>query len=752
MPFVYDCIDSVRSVVHARLLWQLMTLAYLVGVYFLVRRWFVHAGRSHEGQMQALLAVALLAFLPAFVTWSVQVRTDQPALAAAVWGGVLMLSTSYRRAALAGALFAVALLCTQKALYVIGLCGMLFATASAARVWSIATATRPELVLVLGRLASAAVGMIIVLGTYMLLVPEAGNLASGRAVAAGLEAMNWARQNQGYRIYTVHADRLIVHWALFVVLVTWSLGAIWRHKASDFALLASCWLALLLGLVVIRFHGSSYAYFIMTAGLFPAVALSMATCRPLARAGRMAWPVVVSLIVLAAFQSAHESVEMLADTQLEQRETMRLVHDSKLRDRRGYQVEGALFCSRDPDPLPVMFSQEIWRRFHASPKASQATADFIAELRDRPVAYFVESYRMNQFSAEVRMFFAEHYVWYARSLFVAGFNIERAGTAGNVDVIVPGAYRWVPDPENPDESIEVGATLLHPLSVIELDTGKHNVAVSRLGAKGSLLPADLPLVTRDAYPAFYHSRQILQLGGSSGLTLVGAFNSPANSAAIESHRYRSSRDSGLGGPISTRPSPVWRSSRRYSCASGPAGSATSSRLSVKAARSLNAITSGTYFSRMCMRPLCQSTSKNFEFWFAVATSSMPPLASGNTFRSVSVKRTRSAEPARANEGSPSSSLASDSPLADNGSPLIPIISTSVGAMSATLAPPGMVRPLDLNPPAGPKLRNPSRTWYWTGESTLWPWPRWLTMSGNCKPSIRDRLLTSRSPVMPRASP
>ena len=312
----------------------------------------------------------------------------------------------------------------------------------------------------------------------------------------------------------MHADRLIVHWVLFAVLVTWSLHAAWRRKTSDSMLLASCWLALLLGLVVIRFHGSSYPYFIMTAGLFPAVALSMATWRPLARAGRMAWPIVVSLVVLAAFQSAAESVEMLADTQLEQRETMRLVYDSKLRDRRGYQVEGALFCAHDPNPLRVMFSQEIWRRFHASPQASQATTDFIAELRNRPVAYFVESYRMNQFSPEIRMFFAEHYVWYARSLFVAGFNVERAGAAGNVDVIVPGAYRWVPDPENPDASIEVAATLMHPLSVIELDTGKHNVAVRRAGTKGSLLPADLPLVTRDAYPAFYLSRQIMQLGGS----------------------------------------------------------------------------------------------------------------------------------------------------------------------------------------------------------------------------------------------
>ena len=160
-----------------------------------------------------------------------------------------------------------------------------------------------------------------------------------------------------------------------------------------------------------------------------------------------------------------------------------------------------------------MFSQEIWRRFQASPQAPEATADFIAELRSRPVAYFVESYRMNQFSREVRTFFAEHYVWYARSLFVAGFDVKRAGAIGNVDVIVPGAYRWVPDPANPDVSIEVGSTLLPPLSVIELASGTHNVAVPRSDVDCSLLPADLPVIAKGEYPAFYHSRQIQQLGG-----------------------------------------------------------------------------------------------------------------------------------------------------------------------------------------------------------------------------------------------
>ncbi len=80
MPFVKGCIDATRSVVEARLLWQGITVAYLFGVYCLVRRWFAHAGRPQEGNAPALLAVALLAFLPAFVVWSVQVRTDQGAM------------------------------------------------------------------------------------------------------------------------------------------------------------------------------------------------------------------------------------------------------------------------------------------------------------------------------------------------------------------------------------------------------------------------------------------------------------------------------------------------------------------------------------------------------------------------------------------------------------------------------------------------------------------------------------------------
>jgi hypothetical protein len=296
IPFVEGCVDAARSVVQARLFWMAITVAYLIGVYFLVRRWFVHVGRIDEGRAQGLIAVALLAFLPAFVVWSVQVRSDQAALAAVVWGGVLLLSTSYRKAAVAGALFAVALLCTQKGAYAIALCGVLFTTASAARVWATASANRAELILAVGRLAVTGTALILVLGSYALLVPEAAQLASGGAVVSGLETMNWYRATQGYRVYTQYMP---TDWSCIgcfsLILILWTLRAAYRRDALEYALLICCWLVLLLGLIVIRFHGSSFPYFLMTAGLFPAIALSMASGRPLAMAGRMTWPVIVSL-------------------------------------------------------------------------------------------------------------------------------------------------------------------------------------------------------------------------------------------------------------------------------------------------------------------------------------------------------------------------------------------------------------------------------------------------------------------------
>lgn len=103
-PFLRHCVDAITTAVRARILWQLITLAYLCGVFFLVRNWFRFSRRPETGYLEGAAAVALLAFLPAFVAWSVQVRSDQAALAAAVWGGACLLSERRRVAVLAGLL------------------------------------------------------------------------------------------------------------------------------------------------------------------------------------------------------------------------------------------------------------------------------------------------------------------------------------------------------------------------------------------------------------------------------------------------------------------------------------------------------------------------------------------------------------------------------------------------------------------------------------------------------------------------
>ena len=513
MPFVSNCVDAARSVVNARILWQGITLGYLVGVYFLVRRWFSFAGRPDEGKAEGLLSVALLAFLPAFVTWSVQVRSDQAALAALTWAGVLLMSVGPLSAVASGSLIAVGLLCTQKSLYVLGICGVLFATAVAARLQLTPDRSRAIVKECFGRLSLVALSAAMVVAIYVLVVPEATNVTDRSMILGALDTMQYSRRSQGFRIYTVHLDRLIVHWALFVALVFSTIRALRNPDRFDSPLVACSWLLLLLGFIVILVHGSSFPYFLMTAGLFPALALGMTAGQTIGRLGQSAWPAVAALLVMSALQSARESLEMFYDTQWEQRETLRLTFDTPLRSRRGYQMEGALLCTHDPQPFPIMFSPNIWQRFYGSPASAQNEQDFMREFRERPVTYIVESYRLVQLPEKVRAFLSAHYIWYARSLYIAGYNIDGSVSPRTVDVIVPGKYRWDADPEFVGSTLLVGGRLLGSGDTVELDTGVHEVATAGKSMRGQLILADLPRPQRDGYAAFYHHRQIAQLGG-----------------------------------------------------------------------------------------------------------------------------------------------------------------------------------------------------------------------------------------------
>jgi hypothetical protein len=509
VPFVRGCVDSVAAVVNARLAWQFVTLAYLAGVYAVVRSWIAYSRDRVAGRGEAVLAVALLAFLPAFVTWSVQVRTDQVALAAGTWGCALLISRRVWASLAAGALFAIALLSTQKALYVMAFGGILFLTASISRALSAPGPVRIEAAGAVSRAMLAAAGMTMVIGGYYLVVPSVANLVSESALASSAATMDWYRARLGFRIYTVHAPRLWVHWLLFGILLLWT-AAVLRQKRRDAALrIATCWLLLVLGLAVAIVHGSSFAYFVMTAGLFPAVALGLAAGPALARWESRAPLAIAVLVALLAATSVPEALGTMQGSQHRQRETMQLIERTSLRDKRGYQVEGALFCSSDPDPLPAMFTQQILSR---RAQGAGAFDGFIAEFRSRPIAYIVESFRMRQFPDKVREFWDEHYVPYAASLRVAGWRVTGSVRESAHEVIVPGTYRWIPGGRFPEAFIQVDGQSLAPGESLHLDAGPHLVSRADGDAEG-LLVLTLDSARPGATFPFFDERQWQQLRG-----------------------------------------------------------------------------------------------------------------------------------------------------------------------------------------------------------------------------------------------
>lgn len=419
----------------------------------------------------------------------------------------MLMSPRARNAALAGVLFAAGLLCSQKGLYVIGLAGVLFLTASVSRGLSVPNGARPEISAALRRAGLVAIGAAATIGLYLALVPETASLVSQRHLASSFDTMDWYRARLGYRAYTIHAARLWVHWLLFASLVLWTTRALLARDRTEAVRLVTCWSVLILGLAVIRIHASSFPYFLMTAGLFPAVALGLAAGPALEFAGDRKVAAAIGLAAVLLWKSTPETLEMLQEYQAHQRETLRLVNGSALRSMRGYQVEGGLVCAADPAAMPAMFTQQIKQRAARGPTAFD---DFIAQFRQRPIAYIVESYRMKQFPPKVRQFWDDHYVPYAAALQVAGFRVSGRDQDLVIDVIVEGSYRWVTSRQGSDGAIVVGTTVVQPGGTLLLDSGKHTVSKADPATSGSLVLAISAAPMGEAFP-FYDPRQVRQV-------------------------------------------------------------------------------------------------------------------------------------------------------------------------------------------------------------------------------------------------
>jgi hypothetical protein len=486
LPIVSACTDEIATARSARWLWLLLTLGCLAGLYALLHE--LLRGRPQR-RHDALFGVALLALVPAFLEWSLQVRTDQLALAGGVWGACLLLA-SQRRAPLAlaaGIVFGAGFLGSQKLLYAAALAGLL----AAGRAW-LASDLRPGREALRATLCLAGFGL--VFAAFRAALAAAFDVPASHPsrqvmapyhVGRALDIFEFYRHSLGLSQYRAMLPTLVPHALLLAACLAATVFATARRT------LVLVWAVLALGAGVAAFHAGAFFYFWMTLGLFPAAAFALALGplrdtllpagrRPLALAGTLLWAAL-------AIPGAVKATALLADTQAVQRESLAFIRRNFERADAGFHPERALFCGGAAEPLPLYFSQTIFRDF-AGPEAATNLAHLEERFRSEPIKFLLQSFRLNQFPGALQRFWWENYQPYRASVFVAGRRLEgEPGATRRFEVIVPGPYRWLPF-EAPHR-VRIDGTLVRAGGVIPLAAGEHGADFVDATTQGVLVLA-----------------------------------------------------------------------------------------------------------------------------------------------------------------------------------------------------------------------------------------------------------------------
>ena len=487
-PLLAGCQDEIAAGRWARGMWTVISLVYLGGIAMLLAE--LLRGRPQRGHDMAL-GVALLALLPVFVEWSLQVRTDHLAAAGGVWGGTWLLA-SRRRPLLAvpsGLAFALGWLSSQKLAYL----ALLMLCLEVGRLL-LALEWRPRRELL--RAALLAVTVLAVTAGYragleLLFTVPAGHptspLPEAGWVASYLDLFGFYRNTIGYSQHQAVLPSLAPHAVLVAGLLIAS-GVAWRRRCVDPRVVLA-WGVLALGVAVGLFHAAAFSYFWITLGLFPAIALALAAgpVRDLLP-NRWRAPAVASLWCALALPGLMQSVSLLDDSQTVQRESLRFVHRNFVPDAVGFHPEMGVFCSEAPPRTrSAWLSQTIYLHFGSSERERSVLAMKRRFRRDR-VQYLVNSFRLNQFPVELRRFWDEHYQPYRASVFVAGRRLQgHAGESSDFELLVPGTYRWLPL-EGP-QTVHIDDRPLAPGATVVLDAALHRVAFPEDVSAGVLVLA-----------------------------------------------------------------------------------------------------------------------------------------------------------------------------------------------------------------------------------------------------------------------
>jgi len=283
LPFAGGCDDSVSAIRSARLLWSLVTFASVAGLFYLLRNALPLPTVSEPRWHRAAFAVAFLVLVPVWLRWSLQIRTDQWAIAFILWGGVCLLASKERSSwlsALAGGLMMCGYLATQKAVYVSALVGtVVLGHHLIAREWR----WKREL----GRVGLMMLGGAMVFYVYKLGVSLFNQPYTPISAGVGIsifEVFAWYRKWVGFRVYEAMLPTLWPHMIFLGVLIATSSWAIYERlfrrkqppRVTRWRELMVAWALLALGYKIMTFHASAFPYFWLTLGLFPAAAVFFA--------------------------------------------------------------------------------------------------------------------------------------------------------------------------------------------------------------------------------------------------------------------------------------------------------------------------------------------------------------------------------------------------------------------------------------------------------------------------------------------
>jgi hypothetical protein len=478
LPFVRECTDAISAVRSARLLWVGFTVALVSGLWFLLSTFLRTSGRRTDG---AALAVALLVFVPAFLRFSTQVRTDQPAIALGLWGGVALIASrrSSWWAFIAGLAYGTGFFFSQKLIYVAALTAIL---ALGDLLLQREFDWRRELV----RFVLCAAGGLVVLLSYRTVIPLLFEPARMGSFAGGMSAFAHYRAEIGLFYYTMMLPTLVAHAALLALLLFATVKA-GQSDDPPWRTLMLAWAIVALGIAVMLFHASSFPYFWMTLGLFPAAAFAVGL-DPIRRSFPRAhgWRVVRgSIWAFLVIQAALTQAGLLQDTQKVQRESLAFIDRNFDTDQEGFHPERALFCRDTEDPFPTFLEGPALRRYWG-PERETLGQELIGEFRLRPVVFMLDSFRLYWFPPEIQDFWNANYGLYYESVWIPKLTLDgSSGSRGSLDVIVSGSYQWQHGDDRPD--LRLAGRLISKGDTVELQAGGHDVEFLRDIEAGSLV-------------------------------------------------------------------------------------------------------------------------------------------------------------------------------------------------------------------------------------------------------------------------